>query len=149
MQVDHGSEQGASPRGGGLTPVTIQRLEGGLIAMGAMGAVIVVAPGLWWFPLATFLAFDLSMLGYLRSASAGAFWYNAIHTYIWPTALAVVALGTADRWPDLTQWLVLVAAAWAFHVGADRALGYGLKLPDEFTHTHLGRIGKGTTGERP
>ncbi|TDB99096.1 DUF4260 family protein [Actinomadura sp. 7K534] len=30
----------------------------------------------------------------------------------------------------------------AFHVGVDRALGYGLKLPDSFRHTHLGEIGK-------
>ena len=28
------------------------------------------------------------------------------------------------------------------HVGMDRALGYGLKLPTSFQDTHLGRIGK-------
>lgn len=33
-------------------------------------------------------------------------------------------------------------ARWAFHVGVDRALGYGLKFRDRFTHTHLGEIGK-------
>jgi hypothetical protein len=27
------------------------------------------------------------------------------------------------------------------HIGLDRALGYGLKLPDDFRHTHLGTIG--------
>ena len=36
----------------------------------------------------------------------------------------------------------VLACAWAFHVGVDRALGYGLKMPDAFTHTHLGWIGK-------
>jgi hypothetical protein len=35
----------------------------------------------------------------------------------------------------------VLACAWAFHVGVDRALGYGLKLPDSFRSTHLGRIG--------
>jgi hypothetical protein len=28
------------------------------------------------------------------------------------------------------------------HVGMDRALGYGLKLPTDFRDTHLGRIGR-------
>jgi hypothetical protein len=31
---------------------------------------------------------------------------------------------------------------WTSHVGMDRALGYGLKLPSGFQDTHLGRIGK-------
>ena len=33
------------------------------------------------------------------------------------------------------------AATWAAHIGVDRALGYGLKEPDAFKHTHLGWIG--------
>ncbi|MFL0711613.1 MAG: DUF4260 family protein [Microcella pacifica] len=36
----------------------------------------------------------------------------------------------------------LTALAGAFHVAVDRALGYGLKRPDAFTHTHLGWIGR-------
>ena len=35
----------------------------------------------------------------------------------------------------------VLACSWAFHVGVDRALGYGLKLPDSFRNTHLGQIG--------
>ena len=35
----------------------------------------------------------------------------------------------------------LAATAIAAHVGWDRALGYGLKLPTGFKDTHLGRIG--------
>lgn len=38
--------------------------------------------------------------------------------------------------------VAVLAGSWAFHIGVDRALGYGLKLPDAFTHTHLGWIGK-------
>ena len=30
------------------------------------------------------------------------------------------------------------------HIGIDRALGYGLKLPSGFKHTHLGVIGSGS-----
>ena len=134
-----GDERG--PRGG-FTPAAIQRIENGLIAALAFTAGVVLAPPLWWFPLAVFLVFDLSMVGYVRSPSAGAFWYNLAHTYAWPAVLAVVALVTAASSPSLSRWLALIAFAWAFHIGVDRALGYGLKLPDAFTHTHLGWIGR-------
>jgi len=39
--------------------------------------------------------------------------------------------------------LQLVAAILIAHVGMDRMLGYGLKLPSSFQDTHLGRIGRG------
>jgi hypothetical protein len=39
--------------------------------------------------------------------------------------------------------------AWAFHIGVDRALGYGLKFEDGFQHTHLGTIGRGGRPARP
>lgn len=125
-----------------MRPQTIQRIEGGLIAALAITAVFVVAPGMWWFLLAAFLAFDLSMLGYLRSTAAGAAWYNAVHTYAWPAVLAAAALVASVFAPAVSTWFALIALAWAFHVGVDRMLGYGLKLPDAFQHTHLGWIGK-------
>ena len=42
--------------------------------------------------LAAFLAFDLSMLGYLRSTAAGATTYNAVHNYAFPALAALAAL---------------------------------------------------------
>jgi hypothetical protein len=36
----------------------------------------------------------------------------------------------------------VLTCTWAFHVAVDRALGYGLKYPDSFAHTHLGWIGR-------
>lgn len=137
-----------SPQGGGLSPNTIQRVEGGLITALAMTATIIIDPGLWWFPIAAFLVFDVSTVGYVQSPAVGAFWYNAVHTYSWPAILAVIALATRDSSPSLSKWVALIALAWALHVGVDRMLGYGLKLPDAFIHTHLGRVGKArsTTG---
>jgi hypothetical protein len=35
---------------------------------------------------------------------------------------------------------VLVSLVWAAHIGADRAVGYGLKYPTGFEDTHLGRV---------
>lgn len=134
-----------SARSGALSPTMIQRLESALIATFAMTATISIEPGRWWLPLALFLLFDLSTLGYVNSPAVGAFWYNAIHTYTWPAILGAIALMASG---SFATWISLVALAWAFHVGVDRMLGYGLKLPEAFTSTHLGRIGMGrvTTG---
>lgn len=128
--------------GGPTGPVVVQRIENGIMAALAMVGTIAIAPDRWWLPLALFLAFDLSALGYLRSPAVGAAWYNAVHTYAWPAALAIVASVLTGSAPEVSTWFGLVALAWAFHVAVDRALGYGLKLPDAFTHTHLGGIGR-------
>lgn len=123
-------------------PEVVQRLESGVIIVLSVVALVVLAPAWWWTPLAAFLLFDLSQLGYLLSARAGAAAYNAVHTYVWPAALGVVALLTWSSAPSVGLWATIAASAWAFHVAVDRALGYGLKRPDAFTHTHLGRIGR-------
>jgi hypothetical protein len=124
-------------------PIVLQRVESGAIAAAALAAAVVLYPQWWWVLLAAFLLFDLSMLGYLRSTRAGAVGYNLVHNYTGP---AVVGAG-AVLWllapaAAVSWWLGIIALSWAFHVGVDRALGYGLKLPDAFTHTHLGRIGR-------
>jgi len=92
----------------------------------------------WLFFGLLLLAPDLSMLGYAAGARTGALVYNLAHTYTAPVLLAGVALlldqGTA----------LAVALVWGAHIGMDRALGYGLKLPSGFQDTHLGRIGRRT-----
>ncbi|GAA1760373.1 DUF4260 domain-containing protein [Agromyces humatus] len=122
----------------------VQRLEGGMITALSITATLIIDPALWWMPLATFLLFDLSMLGYVRSPAAGAITYNLVHNYAGPAALGVVALAltATGALPALATWSGIIASAWAFHVGVDRMLGYGLKLPDAFGHTHMGWIGR-------
>ena len=66
----------------------------------------------------------------------GALTYNAVHNLV----LALAALGIG--WWFEVGWLVLFGAVLIAHVGGDRALGYGLKLPTDFRDTHLGRIGR-------
>ena len=124
----------------------LQQLEGGAIAALSITATLVVDPSLWWVPLAAFLVFDLSMLGYLRSPAAGAIGYNIVHNYAWPAAFgaAALVLSANGALPALATGSGIIASAWAFHVGVDRMLGYGLKLPDAFQHTHLGSIGRRT-----
>ena len=88
----------------------------------------------WWLLLALALAPDLSMLGYLAGTRIGAAAYDAAHTLVLPLALGVAGVLTEA---DLAVQLALI---WVAHIGADRALGYGLKYPTDFKDTHLQRV---------
>ena len=117
--------------------VLLQRLEG--LAALAFGVVAYAWLSQPWLVFALlFLAPDLFMLGYLRSARFGALSYNLVHTYFAPAVLALLGLAIGPLAYGL-------AAIWVAHIGADRMLGYGLKL-DSFDQTHLGPIGKARRG---
>jgi hypothetical protein len=111
------------------------RLEGaavflaGLVLYGQLGAP-------WWLAVPLLLLPDVSAAGYLAGPRIGALAYNGVHN--WAFGLAVLGVGLAA---SVAPIAVLGAAAIA-HVGMDRAVGYGLKLPTSFQDTHLGRIGR-------
>jgi hypothetical protein len=88
----------------------------------------------WWRFFLLFLFPDLFMAGYLASVRAGARLYNLVHTYVLPLALAGAALH------EHRFGLLSFALIWIAHIGADRALGYGLKNPTFFKDTHLQRV---------
>lgn len=111
------------------------RLEGLAVLAAALAAYYLLG-GNWWLFLLLILAPDLAMLGSLGNPQLGSRLYNATHTYSLPVALAALA------WLAGAVWLVPYALIWIAHIGGDRALGYGLKYPGSFGHTHLGRIGK-------
>ena len=114
---------------------SILRLEG--LAAAAISVVLYAQSGAsWWLFAALWLAPDLSMLGYLSKPCTGARVYNAVHTYTVPATLAMIAL-LLHR-----TTLIPFALIWVSHIGVDRLLGYGLKYPDGFGWTHLGRLGK-------
>jgi hypothetical protein len=110
------------------------RLEGaaafaaGLALYGWLG-------GPWLLVIPLLLLPDLSAVGYLRGPRLGAFTYNVVHN--WATGLSVLGLGLALSAAPLT----ILGAILIAHVGMDRAVGYGLKLPTSFHDTHLGRMG--------
>ena len=89
-----------------------------------------------FFLLPLLLTPDLSMIGYLGGSRFGAITYNLAHNLA--TALGVLAIG----WFAAIAPLALAGAILVAHVGMDRSLGYGLKLPTGFKDTHLGRIGR-------
>ncbi|MEG3616037.1 DUF4260 domain-containing protein [Isoptericola haloaureus] len=121
-------------------PRVVLRLEGLVLAVALLGAAVWLVPDWWWVLPAGFLLVDLSALGYLRGPRAGAAGYNAGHSTVGPVLLGLVAGGLAASGADGTAQVVCTTTAltWGFHVGVDRAFGYGLKEPDSFHHTHLG-----------
>ncbi len=90
----------------------------------------------WWLWPFLFLSPDISMVGYLVNSRVGAVLYNLAHHKA--IAGGFVIAGLAGHLPVM---LFLGLLLWA-HSSFDRIMGYGLKYPDSFDHTHLGHIGK-------
>lgn len=111
------------------------RLEG-LALLAAMAAVYAWQGTSWWLFAALFFTPDLSFAGYLLGSRPGAIIYNAVHTTVVPGVLLGIGLVLGQ------PLAVALAVIWLAHIGFDRALGYGLKQPDGFGFTHLGRIGR-------
>lgn len=88
----------------------------------------------WLLFIILLFAPDISIVGYLQNNRTGAILYNLFHTYSLPLLLGIAAfiLGA--------PLLSALALIWSAHIGLDRSLGYGLKLPGGFKETHLGPI---------
>jgi hypothetical protein len=121
-------------------PKAILRLEGAAMLACASAAYSQVGQGWRLFAL-LFLVPDLSMLGYLAGRRIGAVSYNIGHSYLLPVSLGGLGL-------LLSQHLIVaLSLIWIAHIGFDRMLGYGLKYPTAFGHTHLGVVGKLKVGQ--
>jgi hypothetical protein len=90
----------------------------------------------WWVWLLLAFAPDVSMVGYGVNNRVGAMLYNGAH-HKGVAALVLIAGLLLGNVPLQVGGLVL----WG-HSSLDRVLGYGLKYPSHFTHTHLGWMGK-------
>ena len=116
-------------------PAFLLRTEGGVLLL--LSLFLYARSGAsWLLYLLLLLAPDVGMLGYLGGTRLGAVAYNLVHVYVAPSALAVAGIIMGSR-P-----LSAIALIWFGHIGMDRLLGYGLKYPDSFHHTHLGMIGR-------
>jgi hypothetical protein len=130
-----------------MSVITWQRVEASVVALAVLAAFVAIGGWIWLiWPFALFLLFDLSALGYLANTRIGAFWYNLVHNWAGPVVVLLVwafaYLLTYAIPSAVADALVVTGLAWLFHIAVDRALGYGLKHPDHFQHTHLGWIGK-------
>jgi hypothetical protein len=115
-------------------PDVLLRLEGLLELVVGCIAYQRLYPHHWGIFAVLFLAPDISLLGYLRSASkASAVFYNLVHSYVLPLALGLLAWKLDS---GLTGQLALI---WLAHISFDRCLGFGLKFPESFRVTHIQR----------
>jgi hypothetical protein len=87
-----------------------------------------------WLFFAFLLAPDISMLAYLINTRTGAVFYNIFHHQ----GIAVIT-GLAGLFMNSNE-LIFAGLLLFGHSSMDRVFGYGLKYPDNFKNTHLGRI---------
>ncbi len=88
----------------------------------------------WWFPVLILLP-DISMIGYVFNTKIGADMYNLFHNKT--LGIAFILLGMFYFGETYT----LIGIILFSHSSMDRIFGYGLKYPDSFKNTHLGKIG--------
>jgi hypothetical protein len=86
----------------------------------------------WWLWPIVFLTPDLGMVGYLANPAVGAITYNLTHHKM--VAIILILLGYFIN----NNSIILAGLVIYGHSSFDRMLGYGLKYPDAFKHTHLG-----------
>ncbi len=86
----------------------------------------------WWWFAVLFLVPDVGMIGYVASPKVGAWTYNLTHHLGLATLIIIAGSELAIPWVELAGIIMLGHSAF------DRVLGYGLKYPDAFKHTHLG-----------
>jgi hypothetical protein len=110
--------------------MNIQKLEG--LAIFIASTLIYFKSGNNWLIFVIgLLLVDLSMVGYLKDTKTGAFTYNLVHNYFLGIILALIGF-IIDN-----QIILMIGLIVTAHVGMDRFLGFGLKYPDNFKHTHL------------
>jgi len=115
------------------TPKLLLHLEG-LTFLVAATLVYRALGGPWLKYAVLFFVPDLAMAGYALGPRVGAAGYNAVHTYLAPFLLWLVAY--YGNLPALYS----LALIWTAHLGFDRMLGYGLKYETGFKDTHLARV---------
>ncbi|KEO75501.1 hypothetical protein EL17_01240 [Anditalea andensis] len=89
----------------------------------------------WWVFPACILLPDVSMVGYAVNTKVGAWVYNLFHHKTLAITILIVGFSISND-------ILLLAGIILFaHSAMDRILGYGLKYPDSFKHTHLEQMG--------
>jgi hypothetical protein len=106
-----------------------------MFALSIVGCYYLPVQFTWWVWPMLFLLPDLGMIGYAISPEVGAITYNLLHHKL--VAVVVFLIGYFTNNPQL----MLAGLILFGHSSMDRMLGYGLKFPDNFKHTHLGWIG--------
>lgn len=89
----------------------------------------------WWMYALLFFLPDVAFAAYLINTQVGSWVYNFLHHK--GVMIVLILAGYYLSIPIL----LAVGIVFLGHSSFDRVVGYGLKFPDDFKHTHLGRIG--------
>jgi len=116
-------------------PKAFLRMDGGVVFLVSLILFGATHQPWWWVPVLLFVP-DAFMAGYAKSTNVGALIYNLGHSYLLPSAVALLG------WRAERPLILAMGLIWLAHVGMDRAAGYGLKYDDNFKHTHLGDLFK-------
>ena len=108
-------------------------LESVVIFIGAL-LIYLFLSGNWIIFLVLLFAMDIFAIGYIKNSRIGSIIYNIGHIYVWSIILIVIGILI-----DLNL-LILFSLIWIAHISMDRAMGYGLKYPSDFKHTHMQKI---------
>jgi len=111
-------------------PVILQRIESAGIAVFSL-YLYQYFDANWGLFLLLILLPDLSILGYVYSKQLGAALYNVFHTYAAPLLVGGVMISLS------LPFTLEIFLIWTAHIAIDRCMGYGLKFPTHFKHTHL------------
>src|SRR3954453_8056345 len=76
---------------------TLLRLEG-LALFACMVGLYAIRGASWWIFAVLFLVPDLSFAAYLAGPKAGAWVYNAAHSYLAPAALMTAGFALGEPW---------------------------------------------------
>lgn len=119
-----------------MDTITWQRIEAAIVFGSAITLFAYLDHGLaWWLAVIVFFLPDVSFAGYALGSKAGAVVYNVLHVYALGMVLITVGLASGSG------TVAALGTLWMGHAGFDRMLGFGLKSPEGFRITHLGRIG--------
>lgn len=89
----------------------------------------------WWIFALLFFLPDVSFAAYLINTKIGSWIYNLLHH----KGIMIVLILTG-YFAEI-EWILAVGIVFLGHAAFDRVFGFGLKFPNDFKHTHLGRIG--------
>jgi hypothetical protein len=117
-------------------PYFFLRLEGLVVFLATL--ILYFSQGGTHLGLLLLLVPDVTFIGYFKNRQFGAFLYNLGHSHVLPFLLLVLSFLYHETWG------YLFALLWMAHIGLDRALGIGLKFPQSFLQTHLGKLSERT-----
>lgn len=119
-----------------MSTIVWQRIEAAIVFVAAIALTAYQDHGLaWWLAVILFLLPDVGFAGYALGPKAGAVVYNVLHVYALGMVVLVVGFAVSSG------TVAALGALWIGHAGLDRMLGFGLKSPEGFKITHLGRVG--------